>query len=261
VSKKTCKCVKRDLWMCQKRSVELSKETYISGNVSKETYISMHVPMKLLVRSAQCDKRDLWMCQKRPISLYMCEKRRISKETNMQQTATNCNTLQHTATHPRIEVQHTATHCNTLQHTATHCNTLPHTRRLQCSTLPHPASHCNTLQYDQKLQYTYRHIWHRLTGKKRAIAQVTIAQVTKKKSHSPGHKKKEINRLGFIGLFWQSSHTYIYISDLQRTTTKMHGCAAIPYLRSAWGCRGMWVVGPAVRSCWPQLSRFHKSHA
>jgi len=34
-------------------------------------------------------------------------------------TATHCNTLQHTATHCTT-LQHTATHCTTLQHTATH---------------------------------------------------------------------------------------------------------------------------------------------
>jgi len=38
----------------------------------------------------------------------------------------NCNTLQHTATHCNT-LQRTATHCNTLQHTATHCNTLQRT--------------------------------------------------------------------------------------------------------------------------------------
>jgi len=70
-------------------------------------------------------------------------------------TATHCNTLQHTVTHlcichhdtlsctagkytHVISMFHvyTATHCNTLQHTATHCNTLQHT-----------AAHCNTPQH------------------------------------------------------------------------------------------------------------------
>ena len=66
--------------------------------------------------------------------------------------ATQCNTLQHTATHCNRAVwatltwvwqhsatrvwQHSATHYNTLQRTATHCNTLQHT-----------ATHCNTLQH------------------------------------------------------------------------------------------------------------------
>ena len=75
---------------------------------------------------------------------------------------TNCNTLQHTATHCNtlgwatlytdmhtysqksgrysiVDIQrlHTATHCNTLQHTATHCNTLQHT-----------ATHCSWRQRD-----------------------------------------------------------------------------------------------------------------
>ena len=60
----------------------------------------------------------------------------------LQHTATHCNTLQHTATvwHASFVCDLTATHCNTLQHTATmwhasflcdltatHCNTLQHT--------------------------------------------------------------------------------------------------------------------------------------
>jgi len=63
-----------------------------------------------------------------------------------QDTATQCNTLQHIATH-------TATHCDTLrlvvgwlvrmsQHTAAHCNTLQHTAT-HCNTLQHTATHCN----------------------------------------------------------------------------------------------------------------------
>ena len=44
------------------------------------------------------------------------------------------------------EIQHTATHCNTLRHTATHCNTLQHTAT-HCNTLQRTATHCNTLQH------------------------------------------------------------------------------------------------------------------
>jgi len=92
-------------------------------------------------------------------------------------TATQCNTLQHIATHK--DIPHGGTrraHCNTLQHTATHCNTLQHTRRIarwdsdtllqhtathcqtqdvphvgtwraDCNTLQHTATHCNALQH------------------------------------------------------------------------------------------------------------------
>jgi len=77
----------------------------------------------------------------------------------------HCNTLQHTATHRRSYMphilQHTATQCNTLQHTATHCNTLqctathrrgctPHTMQhtaTHSNALQHTATHCNTLQH------------------------------------------------------------------------------------------------------------------
>jgi len=37
--------------------------------------------------------------------------------TTLQHAATNCNTLQHAATHT---LQHSATRCNTLQHAAAH---------------------------------------------------------------------------------------------------------------------------------------------
>jgi len=77
----------------------------------------------------------------------------------MQHTATDCNTLQLTATHcstrrPRRNathcntLQHTATHCNRLQLTATHCSTRrPRRTATHCNTLQHTASHCNLLQH------------------------------------------------------------------------------------------------------------------
>jgi len=67
----------------------------------------------------------------------------------LQDTAPHCNPLQHTAIHCNT-LQHTAANCNTLQHTATHCNTLQHTAthcRTHCNTLQHTATHCNTLQH------------------------------------------------------------------------------------------------------------------
>ena len=77
--------------------------------------------------------------------------------STLQNTATHCNLLQHTATSLALPAHgqrerniliiivakrqlnpkyHTATHCNTLQHTATHCNTLHHT-----------VTHCNTARH------------------------------------------------------------------------------------------------------------------
>jgi len=97
----------------------------------------------------------------------------------LQQTATDCNTLQCTASHtaaPRdffqkIDLEHNfsganvvcvgktpAAHFNKPQHTATHCNTMQHysgkdlqqfLRRSRCNgrTPQHIATHCNTLQH------------------------------------------------------------------------------------------------------------------
>jgi len=72
--------------------------------------------------------------------------------STLQQAATRCNTLQHTATHQIIgealEIRkhhdHTATHGNTLQHITTRCNTHTATR---CNNLQHTTTHCNTLQH------------------------------------------------------------------------------------------------------------------
>jgi len=98
----------------------------------------------------------------------------MTSQNTQQQTASHCNTLQHTATHiaelysvmlsrlrvfhvkrhPKNTLQHTATHCNTLQHTATHIAGLYsamlsrlcvfHVKRHPKNTLQHTATHCNT---------------------------------------------------------------------------------------------------------------------
>jgi len=105
-------------------------------------------------------------------------------------TAANCNSLQHSATHPHtatrkqlsrvrayINCQVLCKNCNnTLQHTATHCNTLQHTHtqtqlsRVRafvnftasyCNTLLHSAvyihSHCNILQHTATHCTTQQH--------------------------------------------------------------------------------------------------------
>ena len=93
---------------------------------------------------------------------WKIETRSATQSNTLQHTATHCNTLlQRTATHwknlsetsqltglgrERLTLQHTATHCNTLQHTATHCNTLQHTAT-HCNTLQHTATYYNTLQH------------------------------------------------------------------------------------------------------------------
>ena len=69
-------------------------------------------------------QRTATHCNMHCMQIWACSS---SLSTSIQ-TATHCNTLQHTAT----RMQHTATHCNTLQRTATHCNTLQHT-----------VTHCN----------------------------------------------------------------------------------------------------------------------
>jgi len=72
-----------------------------------------------------------------------------------QHIATQCNALQHTATHSNRMMESVflltieasklgCTHCNTLRHTATHCNTLQHTATHR-HTPPHTAAHCNRM--------------------------------------------------------------------------------------------------------------------
>ena len=119
--------------------------------------------------------------------------RALSQTTpHLQQTATNCNTLQHTATHAampyhkqlsnrrvlqrthcitqqrtatRTPLQRTATHIlqhtetthsNTLEHAATHCNTLQHTTT-HCNAMQHTAPHCTTLQHPATHCSTLQH--------------------------------------------------------------------------------------------------------
>ena len=78
--------------------------------------------------------------------------------------ATNCNTLQHTASKCRWQasmrgngapanrsnrlqrIKTHATHYNTLEQIATHCDILQHTAT-HCNTLQHAATHYNTLQH------------------------------------------------------------------------------------------------------------------
>ena len=81
----------------------------------------------------------------------------------LRNTATHCNTLQHTATrqepsrrHDPMHLQDTATHCNALHHPATHRITLQHAASMQepitasksmCNRLQHTTIHCNTQQH------------------------------------------------------------------------------------------------------------------
>ena len=55
---------------------------------------------------------------------------------------------------------HSATQCNTLQGTATHCNTLQHSDKAGCRHhcfIAHTATHCNTLQRTATHCYTLQH--------------------------------------------------------------------------------------------------------
>ena len=94
---------------------------------------------------------------------------------SFQHAATQCNTVQHTATHSvthhttlqksqylvcKTRLPRAPGHCNALQHTATHCNILQHTAT-HCNMLQHTATHFNTLQhtvtYGNTLQHTATH--------------------------------------------------------------------------------------------------------
>jgi len=61
-------------------------------------------------------------CSEQPMG-YQWRRRLVRQHPSphLLNSATRCNTLQHTASHYST-LWHTATHCNTLQHTATHCN-------------------------------------------------------------------------------------------------------------------------------------------
>jgi len=63
--------------------------------------------------------KQIWKLQ---ILIFSCPWTNNARNVMHVDTATHCNTL-----------QHTATHCNTLQHTATHCNTQCHASHYQIS--------------------------------------------------------------------------------------------------------------------------------
>ena len=125
-------------------------------------------------------------------------------------TATHCNTLQHTA------LQHTATHCNTLQqlqHT-TATNQKRDTESLYChnsahyNTLQHAATHCNTL-----LQHTRREVQRASTVTMQHTTTHCIARQSTATHccHEPDHQRR-----GTEGLY---RHTATHYNKLQHNAT------------------------------------------
>jgi len=53
-----------------------------------------------------------------------------------------------------VYMLNSATHCDTLQHTSTHCSTQQHTTAY-CNILQNTATHCNRLRYWTQTQYTW----------------------------------------------------------------------------------------------------------
>ena len=83
--------------------------------------------------------------------LRLCPVAHYTRHCNrLQDTATDCNRLQHIATYMytchATETLSCGTVYNTLQDTARHCNRLQDTVR-HCKTLQDTARHCNMLQY------------------------------------------------------------------------------------------------------------------
>ena len=99
----------------------------------------------------------------------------ITLQRTAQQTATDCNRLQHMVSWcggialqcELITLQHATAHCSILQQTAAGCNRLQHVvlrcewHLLHCSTQQHTAAYCNTPQhaaaYCNKLRHTATH--------------------------------------------------------------------------------------------------------
>ena len=135
--------------------------------MSKETHIKQHICEKRPAVINKHVKRDLHRQTPAPheeklLAHFAIGARRHGLlpgvdilRSQLQHTATHCNTLQHTATHyftqnllSEVHIlksppQHTATHRNKLQHTATHRNTLQHTATYR-NTLQHTATHSYT---------------------------------------------------------------------------------------------------------------------
>jgi len=123
--------------------------------VSKDKYFCCHIVVEIQQRPISIFRHSLLGTPLHVNDNHRRDRRLCCNSSSQESTgkvqvhstnsATYCNTLQHTATQCNT-LRHTATHCNTLRHTATHCNTLHHTAS-HCNTLQRIASHCITLQH------------------------------------------------------------------------------------------------------------------
>jgi len=217
------------------------------------TYLNMRLPhsyvfLTRFIHSHKCNMTYLcvWHDSITPVTLQNDGVRaskggaRLSNlHSHSAHSATQCNTVQHTATHwvrewvqlrlgptlshtPCNTLQHTATHCsisNTLQYTATHCNTLQHTATLKRETLSslsrsnslqHTATHCNTLQHTAIHCNTLQH----------TTAHSSTRQQTTTHCSTILHTATQYNTLQHAATHRSTlQHTAIHCSTLKHTAT------------------------------------------
>jgi len=199
----------------------------------------------------------------------------------MQQTATDCNRLQQSATYrscvqpvaPRATktlfatssntLQHTATHCNMLQHAATHCNMLQHTTTnyiiLQdtatcCNKLQRTATHCNSLQYTTTHCNTLQHTTTHWNIPHHTATHCNTLQHTATQYNTLQHTATYCNTCIFqcsLG-FWSSEQQLrLKGSQIWKEERKLN-----TYLASKWW---IWVDFNHITLCSPQLKSLEQS--
>jgi len=170
-------------------------------------------------------------------------------------TATHCNTLQHTATHCNITLLPCA--LATLQHTVTqhccsvhlrHCYTATH-----CSTLQHTATHCNTthLRYCVTLQQktsadtatTHRHTYSKLGHSRGAWGWLQHCNTTHCSTHNSAidcNIPHACNTLQRSRTHCNNTMENVPIAHLQHTRTHCNNTPThLPIVRRRNGCLGL----------------------
>jgi len=230
------------------------------------TYLNMRLPhsyvfLTRFIHSHMCNMTYLcvWHDYITPVTLQNDGVRaskggaRLSNlHSHSAHSATQCNTVQHTATHwvrewvqlrlgptlshtPCNTLQHTATHCsisNTLQYTATHCNTLQHTATLKRETLSslsrsnslqHTATHCNTLQHTAIHCNTLQHTTAHSSTRQQTTTHCSTILHTATQYNTLQHTATPCNTLQHTAAHCNTlQHTATHCNTLQHTTPATH---------------------------------------
>jgi len=173
-----CKCIKICIYMVNQKgrtiTVEWAEIFYIPILVYVHTYIYIYAYTYMNVYNCIYVYKYIKICMfvgeprrahdhcRIPRNVSCCHVRAKQwRQTagircnTVNESATNCNPLQHTVTPP---LQHSETQWNTVKHTAMHCNILSHCTlqhsETQWNRVKHSETQCNTLQFSVSYCHT-----------------------------------------------------------------------------------------------------------